>query len=206
MVRIPLDEVGSRPCGAGCDRRVSVYGKDGRVTCQFDYGKDVSEKEFTVACCSPSGQAVAFGSYERQVSERSRVYGYLSLLSSACDIAQPLKKPATWLQPFLQTEKTALSLQVEEGSSITAPPDRKDSSTPETTCNTRETWTTPSYHPQANRTERCNQELKKCMHLQFEDDQHHWDCHLPQILFALRRRTIKAIDSSFSQLLLGQIL
>ncbi|XP_063226619.1 intraflagellar transport protein 172 homolog isoform X1 [Bacillus rossius redtenbacheri] len=50
---------------AGCDRRVSVYGKDGRVTRHFDYGKDAAEKEFTVACCSPSGQAVAVGSYDR---------------------------------------------------------------------------------------------------------------------------------------------
>ncbi|XP_046660390.1 intraflagellar transport protein 172 homolog isoform X2 [Homalodisca vitripennis] len=47
---------------AGCDRRVTVYDSSGRVVRQFDYG---TEREFTIACCSPSGQAVAIGSYDR---------------------------------------------------------------------------------------------------------------------------------------------
>ena len=47
---------------AGCDRRVTVYEKDGHIQKQFDYN---SEHEFTVACCSPSGQAVAVGSFNR---------------------------------------------------------------------------------------------------------------------------------------------
>lgn len=47
---------------AGCDRRVTVYDSSGLVTRQFDYA---NEREFTVACCSPSGQAVALGSYDR---------------------------------------------------------------------------------------------------------------------------------------------
>ncbi|CAH1397619.1 unnamed protein product [Nezara viridula] len=47
---------------AGCDRRVTVYDREGRLYHQFDYP---NEKEFTVATCSPSGQAVIVGSYDR---------------------------------------------------------------------------------------------------------------------------------------------
>lgn len=47
---------------AGCDRRVTIYERDGQTYKQFDYS---NEKEFDVACCSPSGQAVAVGSYDR---------------------------------------------------------------------------------------------------------------------------------------------
>ena len=50
---------------AGCDRRVVLYSQEGRVVKQFDYSRDDTEKEFTVACCSPSGQAVAVGSFDR---------------------------------------------------------------------------------------------------------------------------------------------
>ena len=32
---------------------------------QFDYFSDASEKEFTTMCCSPSGQALCVGSYDR---------------------------------------------------------------------------------------------------------------------------------------------
>ncbi|KAL1129294.1 hypothetical protein AAG570_013823, partial [Ranatra chinensis] len=46
----------------GCDRRIAVYERDGRLHKQFDYP---TEKEFTVACSSPSGQAVAVGSFNR---------------------------------------------------------------------------------------------------------------------------------------------
>lgn len=49
---------------AGVDKRVTVY-KDGQVARNFDYHRDKTEKEFTVACCSPSGQAVVIGSYNR---------------------------------------------------------------------------------------------------------------------------------------------
>lgn len=31
----------------------------------FDYSRDDNEKEFMVASCSPNGQAVAIGSYDR---------------------------------------------------------------------------------------------------------------------------------------------
>jgi intraflagellar transport protein 172 len=52
---------------AGCDKRVIVYTKDGRMLQQFDYMRDPNEKEFSVACCSPSGQSVILGSYNRYV-------------------------------------------------------------------------------------------------------------------------------------------
>ncbi len=32
---------------------------------QFDYTRDPNEKEFSVACSSPSGQTVILGSYNR---------------------------------------------------------------------------------------------------------------------------------------------
>lgn len=47
---------------AGCDRNVTVYDREGKLYKQFDYP---SEKEFTIAVSSPSGQAVALGSYDR---------------------------------------------------------------------------------------------------------------------------------------------
>ena len=37
----------------------------GRILQNFDYTKDDDEKEFTVAICSPSGQSVVVGSYNR---------------------------------------------------------------------------------------------------------------------------------------------
>lgn len=37
----------------------------GRVLQNFDYARDDDEKEFTVAICSPSGQSVVVGSYDR---------------------------------------------------------------------------------------------------------------------------------------------
>ena len=49
----------------GCDKRVVVYTKDGRMLQQFDYSKDPNEKEFNVAACNPSGQMVVCGSYNR---------------------------------------------------------------------------------------------------------------------------------------------
>lgn len=42
-----------------------VYTKDGKSLQQFDYTKDANEKEFTIATCSPSGQTVVIGSYNR---------------------------------------------------------------------------------------------------------------------------------------------
>ena len=50
---------------AGCDKRIVAYTKEGRVMQQFDYSRDEDEHEFTVATCSPSGQSVVVGSYDR---------------------------------------------------------------------------------------------------------------------------------------------
>ncbi|KAG5846565.1 hypothetical protein ANANG_G00116340 [Anguilla anguilla] len=50
---------------AGCDKKIVAYGKEGHVIQTFDYSRDGSEKEFTVAATSPSGQSVVLGSYNR---------------------------------------------------------------------------------------------------------------------------------------------
>jgi intraflagellar transport protein 172 len=49
----------------GCDKRILVYDKDGKVSQTFDFSRDPDEREFTVACNSPSGQSAAFGSYNK---------------------------------------------------------------------------------------------------------------------------------------------
>ncbi|XP_022904124.2 intraflagellar transport protein 172 homolog [Onthophagus taurus] len=49
----------------GCDKRAIFYNNQGKVMRQFDYSRDNNEKEFTVACSSPSGQAVMVGSFDR---------------------------------------------------------------------------------------------------------------------------------------------
>nr|CAB3255301.1 intraflagellar transport protein 172 homolog [Phallusia mammillata] len=50
---------------AGCDRRVVVYNREGRPIQNFDYSRDDTEKEFTVAIANPSGQSVVVGSFDR---------------------------------------------------------------------------------------------------------------------------------------------
>ncbi|XP_065212288.1 intraflagellar transport protein 172 homolog [Planococcus citri] len=51
---------------SGSDQIISVFGKDGRVHKNFDYSDpSFDEKEFSVACSSPSGQAVVVGSFNR---------------------------------------------------------------------------------------------------------------------------------------------
>ncbi|KAH8365613.1 hypothetical protein KR093_002735 [Drosophila rubida] len=52
-------------CAAGCDQRIIFYDSVGRQQRCFDYSRTEGEREFTVAACSPNGQAVAFGSYDR---------------------------------------------------------------------------------------------------------------------------------------------
>lgn len=49
----------------GCDKKVVAYSRDGHLLQTFDYSREPSEKEFTVACGSPSGQSVVFGSFDR---------------------------------------------------------------------------------------------------------------------------------------------
>ncbi|KAG2468228.1 IF172 protein, partial [Polypterus senegalus] len=50
---------------AGCDQKIVAYGREGHILQTFDYSRDISEKEFTVASASPSGQSVVIGSYDR---------------------------------------------------------------------------------------------------------------------------------------------
>ncbi|RTG85468.1 intraflagellar transport protein 172 [Schistosoma bovis] len=56
---------GSTILAAGCDKRIYVYNREGKLVQQLDYSKDESEKEFTIASCHPSGHVVAFGSFNR---------------------------------------------------------------------------------------------------------------------------------------------
>ncbi|XP_066588134.1 intraflagellar transport protein 172 homolog isoform X2 [Prorops nasuta] len=55
----------SQILAAGCDKKITFYDSNGRVTKCFDYSKDTDEKEMTVACCSPSGQSIAIGSWNK---------------------------------------------------------------------------------------------------------------------------------------------
>ncbi|XP_030372622.1 intraflagellar transport protein 172 homolog [Scaptodrosophila lebanonensis] len=52
-------------CVGGCDQRIVFYDSMGRQLRSFDYTRTEGEREFTVAACSPNGQAVAFGSFDR---------------------------------------------------------------------------------------------------------------------------------------------
>uniref|UniRef100_A0A3B4XDD0 Intraflagellar transport 172 n=1 Tax=Seriola lalandi dorsalis TaxID=1841481 RepID=A0A3B4XDD0_SERLL len=49
----------------GCDKKVVAYGREGHILQTFDYTRERTEREFTVAATSPSGQSVVFGSYDR---------------------------------------------------------------------------------------------------------------------------------------------
>ncbi|XP_053566907.1 LOW QUALITY PROTEIN: intraflagellar transport protein 172 homolog [Bombina bombina] len=49
----------------GCDKKLVAYGREGEVIQTFDYSRDPTEKEFTAAIVSPSGQSVVIGSYDR---------------------------------------------------------------------------------------------------------------------------------------------
>lgn len=59
---------------AGCDKKIVAYGKEGSVIQTFDYSRDSSEKEFTTATTSPSGQSVVIGSFDRYLMENSPLY------------------------------------------------------------------------------------------------------------------------------------
>lgn len=52
---------------AGCDKKIVAYGREGHIQQTFDYSRDRSEKEFTVAATSPSGQSVVSSSYYQSV-------------------------------------------------------------------------------------------------------------------------------------------
>ena len=70
-----------------------------------------------------------------------------------------------------------------------------------------ELCTTPIYHPQANPTERRNQELKKGMRLRLYIKPHrNWDQDVSDILFNLQNRRNAATGKTPSQVLFGQSL
>ncbi|XP_071580277.1 intraflagellar transport protein 172 homolog isoform X2 [Temnothorax nylanderi] len=50
---------------AGCDKRLTMYDPYGKLVKTFDFSRDFQEREITVACCSPSGQSVAVGSWDK---------------------------------------------------------------------------------------------------------------------------------------------
>ncbi|XP_063995942.1 intraflagellar transport protein 172 homolog [Diachasmimorpha longicaudata] len=52
-------------CAGGCDKRLTFYDPQGKVTKVFDYSRDSQDKEIAVACCSPSGQSVVIGSWNK---------------------------------------------------------------------------------------------------------------------------------------------
>lgn len=52
----------------GCDKKVVAYGREGHILQTFDYGRDRTEREITVAASSPGGQSVVFGSFDRSAS------------------------------------------------------------------------------------------------------------------------------------------
>ena len=66
---------------AGADKKIVFYTPEGTMAQQFDYFRDPSEKEFTVMCCSPSGQAIAVGSFDR-----IRVYRYINIFLNSIPI------------------------------------------------------------------------------------------------------------------------
>lgn len=68
-----------------------------------------------------------------------------------------------------------------------------------------EHWTTPIYHPQANPTERRNQELKKLLRVHLLDKEHtKWDQHLHESLLAIRQRVNRVTGFSPAELFLGR--
>lgn len=56
---------GENVVAAGTDSKVVFYDGDGLVAQKFDYSQDEKEKEYTCASCSPSGQSIVLGSFNR---------------------------------------------------------------------------------------------------------------------------------------------
>ncbi|KAJ8355794.1 hypothetical protein SKAU_G00185880 [Synaphobranchus kaupii] len=84
---------------AGCDKKIVAYGKEGHVIQTFDYSRDRSEKDFTVAATSPSGQSVVLGSYDRL-----RVFNW-SPRRSSWDEAPPKEIPNLYTVTALAWKK-----------------------------------------------------------------------------------------------------
>lgn len=70
-----------------------------------------------------------------------------------------------------------------------------------------EHWTTATYHPQANPTERRNQEIKKGLRIQLHGrPPNTWDRCLHRVLFTLRRRRNAATRMTPAEVLTGRNL
>ncbi|VDM16004.1 unnamed protein product [Hydatigera taeniaeformis] len=78
-----LTWAGNSIFAAGFDRRVVIYGREGKIRQQFDYSKDPTEKESTIAVSGPGGHVVAIGSYNR-----IRVYNF-SIRKNVWDEVSP---------------------------------------------------------------------------------------------------------------------
>ncbi|XP_063241132.1 uncharacterized protein LOC134541548 [Bacillus rossius redtenbacheri] len=50
-------------------------------------------------------------------------------------------------------------------------------------------YTTPTYHPRTNLTERRNQDINIYLCIRLDEDHTKWDLHLSTLLYCLRRRT-----------------
>lgn len=74
---------------AGCDKKIVAYGKEGSVIQTFDYSRDSSEKEFTTAITSPSGQSVVIGSYDRYLMENSPLWSPFLVSHTVFNVSLP---------------------------------------------------------------------------------------------------------------------
>ncbi|TRY86956.1 hypothetical protein DNTS_000647 [Danionella cerebrum] len=91
---------------AGCDKKIVAYGKEGQVIQTFDYSRDHTEKEFTVAASSPSGQSIVVGSYDRL-----RVFNW-SPRKGTWDEASPKEIPNLYTITALSWKKDGSRLSV----------------------------------------------------------------------------------------------
>uniref|UniRef100_A0A8C2A3L6 Intraflagellar transport 172 n=1 Tax=Cyprinus carpio TaxID=7962 RepID=A0A8C2A3L6_CYPCA len=91
---------------AGCDKKIVAYGREGHVLQTFDYSRDRSEKEFTVAASSPSGQSIVVGSYDRL-----RVFNW-SPRKGIWDEASPKEIPNLYTITALSWKKDGSRLSV----------------------------------------------------------------------------------------------
>ncbi|XP_016392956.1 intraflagellar transport protein 172 homolog [Sinocyclocheilus rhinocerous] len=91
---------------AGCDKKIVAYGREGHVLQTFDYSRDRSEKEFTVAASSPSGQSIVVGSFDRL-----RVFNW-SPRKGIWDEASPKEIPNLYTITALSWKKDGSRLSV----------------------------------------------------------------------------------------------
>ncbi|XP_016326231.1 intraflagellar transport protein 172 homolog [Sinocyclocheilus anshuiensis] len=91
---------------AGCDKKIVAYGREGHVLQTFDYSRDRSEKEFTVAASSPSGQSIVVGSFDRL-----RVFNW-SPRKGIWDVASPKEIPNLYTITALSWKKDGSRLSV----------------------------------------------------------------------------------------------